>query len=441
MRRFPVRLTFAFLALASLPACDTWLGESKGAPLKGTRISVLQHAKSIEPDSGLAGVEILLPRPEDSVEWPQSGGYPSHAMHHMVLGDNLRRSWKTGVGTGSSDTRKLMSEPVVAGGRVFVMDAEARVSSFDEKKGSRIWRVNLTPKHDDDDHMGGGLAFNEGYLIATTGFGHVVALDGGNGAELWRVNLNVPMRAPPTIRAGRVFVITADNQTQALDLKTGDKLWNHAGITESASMLGGGAPAADANMVVVPYSSGELVALKIDNGNVLWTESLTTGRRTDAVASLADIRARPIIDRGRVYAIGNAGLMVAIDIRTGRRLWEAEIGSLQSPWVAGNYVFVITNDAELICMDAKSGKAFWVNPLQRWKKESDRSGPITWAGPVLASDRLIVTSSHGWALSISPYTGEVSGKEELPDPVTQTPAVANSTIFFLTTGGDLVAYR
>jgi outer membrane protein assembly factor BamB len=159
------------------------------------------------------------------------------------------------------------------------------------------------------------------------------------------------------------------------------------------------------------------------------------------VASLADIRARPIIDRGRVYAIGNAGLMVAIDVRTGRRLWETEIGSLQSPWVAGNYIFVLTNDAELTCLDAKSGKAFWINPLQRWKKEADRKGPITWAGPVLASDRLIVTSSHGWALSISPYTGEVSGKEELPDPVTQTPAVANSSIYFLTTGGDIVAYR
>jgi outer membrane protein assembly factor BamB len=134
-------------------------------------------------------------------------------------------------------------------------------------------------------------------------------------------------------------------------------------------------------------------------------------------------------------------MMVAIDLRSGRRIWEAEIGSLQSPWVAGDYLFVVTNDLEVAAIDAKTGKIRWVTPLQRWKDEEKKKGPLQWTAPVLVSDRVVTVGSHGWALALSPYTGQPIGAEEMSSGVTVTPSVAGGTLYFVTEDGDLVAYR
>ena len=300
----------------------------------------------------------------------------------------------------------------------------------------------MTPDEEDgDDLMGGGLAVDGGRLFATTSFGHIVALDPANGKALWRTKLVASLRAAPTARAGRLFVVTMDNQTHALDQATGKTLWTHTGINEGASILGSTSPAADDTLVIVPYSSGELTALRSENGTVLWSDSLASGRRTDAISGLSDIRGRPIIDRGRVFAIGHGDLMVAIDLRSGRRIWEAEVGGVQSPWVAGEYLYTITNDSEVICVEAKSGRIRCVTPLQRWKNAEKKKDPIIWAGPVLASDRLIVTSSTGMAVSLSPYTGKPQGLAEMPDGVSLPPIVANKELLFLTDEADLVVYR
>ena len=209
---------------------------------------------------------------------------------------------------------------------------------------------DLTPDNDDEGHIGGGLAYERGRVFVATGFGVVFALDAKSGEVLWSERIGIPMRVPPTVRGGRLFVVTVDNNLMALDARDGKTLWTHAGAQETASLLGGASPAEDSGIVVVPYTSGELFALRVDTGRIIWQENLASIRRTDAVASLAHIRGRPIIDRGRVIAISHAGVMAAIDLRTGRRVWTREIGGAESPWVAGNFIFTITNENELICV-------------------------------------------------------------------------------------------
>jgi len=191
----------------------------------------------------------------------------------------------------------------------------------------------------------------------------------------------------------------------------------------------------------VPYTSGELFALKVDTGRVQWQDNLISIRRTDAIAALAQIRGRPIIDRGRVIAISHAGVMAALDLRTGRRAWAREIGGTESPWVAGNYIYTITNDNELICVSREDGKILWVYGLPRFEDPRDREDPIIWTGPILASDRLIIAGSNGEALAISPYDGHLIGVVEMPDGVSVPPIVANGTVLFLANDADLVAYR
>ena len=289
--------------------------------------------------------------------------------------------------------------------------------------------------------FGGGPAFWNNRLYVATGYAQVLALDPADGKVIWRTNVSAPVHSPPTVVDGRVFAVTVENELNALDANDGRKLWSHNGIPETAGLLGGASPAAEGEVVVAAYSSGELFALRVENGRAVWSDNLASTRGSNAVAGLADIRGRPVIDRGRVFAVSHSGRMTAIDLRRGDRVWEREIASSHSPWVVGDYVFVLANDNELLCLTRDAGKVRWVRQLRRFEDEKAKSDPILWAGPVLASNRLIVLSSLGEAVSVSPYTGEVVSSQGLSSGGFLGPVVADNALYLLTDDANLSAYR
>jgi outer membrane protein assembly factor BamB len=269
----------------------------------------------------------------------------------------------------------------------------------------------------------------------------VLALDAKTGKELWRQQVAAPMRGAPTVAGDRVFAITVENQLDVLSAEDGHRLWTHSGIPETAGLLGAASPAVDGDIVVVPYSSGELFALRTENGRPLWTDNLATARPLGALSTLADIRGRPVIDRGRVFALSHSGRMVAIDLRTGDRVWEQEIGGTHGAWVAGDYIYVLGNDVDLLCLQRADGRVRWAHDLPRYEDAKKKKDPMRWAGPVLAGDKLIVVGSNGDALALSPYTGATLGQFTLPDGVFVDPVVAGGTLYVLTDEADLIALR
>jgi outer membrane protein assembly factor BamB len=238
-----------------------------------------------------------------------------------------------------------------------------------------------------------------------------------------------------------VFVISIDNKLAALAAVDGSDLWQYSGLTESAGYVGGNSPAGSNDVLVAPFSSGELVELRAENGRTVWNESLVGPRReARAFGNVADIRGRPVIDRGLVLAMGSAGTLAAIDLRSGQRVWERNIGGNQTPWVAGRFVFVVTSAADVAAVERDTGKVKWVTPLTQYVDEKRRN-PILWAGPVLASDRLLISGSTGELLALSPYTGAVTGKLDIREPLRLAPVVANRTIYILADSGRLIALR
>jgi outer membrane protein assembly factor BamB len=133
--------------------------------------------------------------------------------------------------------------------------------------------------------------------------------------------------------------------------------------------------------------------------------------------------------------------MAAIDLRSGERAWEQELGSTHSLWVAGDYVYILSNDNELLCLTRNDGKVRWVRLLPSYENEKKKKDPMTWAGPVLGGDRLIVLSSDGGAISISPYTGEPLGRDEMSAGGYFAPVIADNSLYVLTDDAELSAYR
>ncbi len=304
-----------------------------------------------------------------------------------------------------------------------------------------LWRSDLEPEDEDDGYFGGGIAYDAGRIYVSTGFARVFSLDAETGAVIWQQPVPAPVRAAPAAANGRVFVVTLDNQTVALSAEDGTQLWNHTGLQEATGLVGGASPAVSGSTVIAAYSSGEIIGLLAENGRTLWSDNLSSVTRVDPLGDIAQIRGAPVIDRGVVFAISHSGRMVAVDLRRGVRAWEARLGGVQMPWVGGEFIFVLTNDAQLVCLTRREGRIRWVRPLARFAKPETQEDPIHWAGPVLAGDRLIVAGSNRQALSISPYSGEVLGVIELPDRVFMAPVVADNSLYFLTEGGSLLALR
>lgn len=444
MRRLSTVLTLVAVVLA-LGGCSTvqgWFGPDKKVKLKGERIPVLISDENVKPDPRIQDLEVTLPSAQANTDWPQSGGNPAHAMQSLVLGDGLKQAWRSSIGSGKSTEWKHLASPVVGDGRIFTMDTDLIVAAWNPEGGSRLWETDAKLEEDvGKGDVGGGLAFADGQLYVTNNYGEALALDAKDGKILWRRALGGPTRAAPTAAGGRVFVVTADNQLHTLNAKDGTVQWTHAGLSEVTGLLGAASPAYDGGIVVVPYTSGEIYALRADNGRVLWSDTLATIRASDSVSSLADIRGNPVIDRDRVIAIGHSGRMVAIDLRSGGRVWGDQMGGITMPWVAGGFVYVITSESQLVCLTRNDGRVRWVTQLDRWEDPEKKKGGILWVGPVLAGNKLIVASSDERILALSPTSGEILNTVNAGDPVSASPIVANGTLYVLTDSGELRAYR
>jgi len=406
------------------------------------RIPILTATSSVSADPALASYRVSIPKPYTNKNWAQSGGNGVHVPQHLSLGKSLSLAWRTDVGPGNQPYERVITGPVAADGKIFAVDVKGGVSAVSVATGNVVW---LNPMDHEGEQsavaFGGGVAYRDTKLYVSSGYGEVNALDANTGVRLWTYDNIVPMRGAPTVGGDFVFVVTQDNQVIALDADTGEELWVNVGIAENAGVLGAASPAFNGETVVAGLSSGELIGMLAANGRILWQDSVSSGRRLTPLSTLTDIDGNPVIFENRAIAVSHAGRMIALDMRSGERAWESDIAGVHTPWIAGDFGYVMTVDSQLVCFAARDGRIRWVAQLQRFEDQERRRGLITWQGPVLAGDRLIITSSHGFAVSVSPYSGEVLSGVQLPAGTTVDPIVVDNTLVVLTEKGELVAYR
>ncbi len=428
--------------------------DDPNAPANEDRISVLELEErlNVAADAG----PLVLPRAYVNTAWPQADGYPTHAMQHTQATGGLNRLWRTNVGDGSNNNRRVNARPVVADGVIFTITSEGRVSAHDIDDGSEVWatRIRGDEREAAEDSMlpfigrgdrvltfGGAVSFDAGRIYAHSGGKFVVALDAATGEEVWRQTALTPFHSAPTIADGRVYLTTDDNELFALDATDGSVLWTHRSIAETARLITAPSPAVLGETVVAPFTSGEIVAFSASNGTVLWSDSLTRTGGLTPLSSINDIAASPVILGDHVYALSHSGIMAAFDMRSGERQWELPAGGLHAPSVVGNYLFIVTVDGEVVAIQRDTGQVRWITELPSFKNERRRRDRISWAGPVMAGGRLVLASSEGTLVLLDPTTGDRMEDRDVGDAVYIAPVIANETLILLTDEGRLIAYR
>ncbi len=435
---------FILLSVFSLLLVTACSGrdEDDRPPLEGDRLSIFDLEKdSAAQSSNISAAQ--LPELWANNNWPQAGGYPNHSMQNLSFAGNApQKVWKADIGEGATKKIPLTAQPIIVSGRVFTLDARSNISAFVEASGEKIWRLNIRPEKRKEAVISGGISFANNILYATSGYSEVVAINPLEGKIIWRTNIKVPSRAAPTISEGRVFVTTLNNTTYALDSLTGKILWEHESAGNTTSLLGAASPAVDEDMVIVTLSSGDIIALRVQNGSVLWSDSLSNPFRLGGISGLSDIRGLPIIDSDMVIAISYGGKMMALDKATGRRLWQRDVSSSETPWIAGQNIYITSADHALVALNRQNGSIYWTKPLPKYENEKKKKGVIHWAGPVIAGNRLMLVGSHGELLEFSATDGSLIRETALAkEGVNIAPIVANNTLYLLSNDGSLISYR
>jgi len=332
------------------------------------RISILELSETLTLAAPMPPEQIIIPDPYVNTDWPQTGGNVQHVVQHTGATGPLDRAWSIDIGEGSGRKGRVIAPPVIAGGKIFTVDARYKVSAFDEQSGNELWDFKV-----------------EAVQRESTREGKTSFMD--------------RIRDPLTFTDG-------DGSDKVL--------WSYQGIIETASMLTAPAPAVVDDVVVTPFSSGELIALRVQNGGVLWQDSLSSTARLTPLASLNDIAGGPAVADGYVIATAQSGVMTAFDLRTGQRVWS---------------------QPEL------DGTVLWIKQLENFKNEKKRKERTVWTGPILAGNRLVVGSSRGDVKMLDPRSGEIIKEMSVKAPLFVPPVIANETVYLLTDEAKLVALK
>ena len=436
------RRTALMLPLAgALSGCgffdDLFFSEKPKTP--GKRLDVMTARRGLTPDA--TPRRVTLPPPTPRPNSPQAGGTPSHEAGHPAIGDVLVQAWKAKIGEGGGYREKIMAVPVIADGRVYTMDSDGAVSAFLATDGSRLWRTETKAKDDESTNVGGGIGFDSGMLFASTGRAEVMAIDPATGKIGWRKPLPTAARAAPTIADGTLYVPTLDNQVFAIDIKDGSRRWAYQSNLVSMTVLGLPSPAVANGLVIEGFSGGDLTALGTVTGGVSWGDSLASAAGRNSLVDLSAIRGMPVVAGNQVIAVSLGGVLLALDLRSGRRLWDREVASADTPCVAGDWAFILSTDQVVAAVNRNDGHVAWATQLDQYENMVKQKDAILWTGPVLAGDRLLLGGTNKQALAVSPYTGKILGAQELSAKASYAPVIAGGTVYIVSDDGTMIALR
>lgn len=388
-------------------------------------------------------VPISLPPVVANADWTHRSGNVRHLPPHATLSAAPVRVWSVNLGKGNSRQNRITAAPVVAGGRVFAMDAEARVSGIG-MDGGLIWATDLRPDNDNSDLSGGGLAYGDGQLYATTGFGELVALDPATGAVRWRQRLGAPVAGAPAAEGGVVYAVGRDSSAWAVNAETGRVLWQLPGTPSPNGMIASAGPSVTDTAVFFPFASGEVAAALKSGGVPLWSATVAGERRGRAYAGVSDITGDAVVDGGVTYIGNQGGRTVAVNTETGERLWTAKDAAYGPVLPVGGAVFLVNDEARLVRLDAATGATVWQAEMpyyEKARKENKRVAITAHYGPVLAGGRLVVASGDGALRFFNPADGSLVGTADIPSGAASLPALAGGMLFVAGQNGQLHAFR
>lgn len=434
MPTFPLkRFALSALLCSALVACSN----SDKNRLQGERIDALQGISTYSPSPKLANTDVIIPTATPITTWAVDGQNNQNAIGNMAFNGSVKHRWKTSV-SGADDNTRLVA-PVADATNLYLMDGDHAIVAINQKTGKTLWEFEPTIPDGDDDSFGGGLALSNGRVLVATPYGKLYALDSTSGQLLWEKDGFLPLAGGATVVGNTGFVPNIDNTLLAFDTTTGEILWRHVGFRNTSALFGVSPPAYANGLLFAGYSNGELYAIRATDGITAWSEGLSSILTKEGLDTIAHVRGLPIIDNNAVFAISHSGRMLALDIASGRLIWDKNMGSANTPWLAGNMLYTTTIEGSIIAVHTSNGLVNWRTPIARFEDEKDKEDAIAWSAPVMANGQLWVVNSLGEVITLNPKDGTITATHKLGGKLYIAPMVVNDTLYIVANDGTIHA--
>lgn len=338
---------------------------------------------------------------------------------------NVVRLWSEGVG-GGTDRQYLKLAPAVAGQRLFTADSDGEVVALDASNGKTLWSKDV------DERITGGPGFGENVVLVGTGEGGVIALNADSGKKLWRSRVSSEVLSPPIKAEGTVVVRTNDGRVFGLAGDSGKRLWTYDRTVPALTLRGTSAPRVSGNIVVAGFDAGRLAALDLPTGRLLWETSIATSRGRSELERMVDIDSEPLLMDGIIYVATFQGQIAAVQLESGRIVWNREISSYAGFTADQNALYLSNDQSHVLAIDRFTGSVIW-----RQEKLHARAA----TGPASIGDYVVVGDLEGYLHWMDKGTGEfVARTEHSGARILVEPIVVGRVLYAYGSDGTLAAY-
>jgi len=433
MKRNKSILLFSILLLVFSCDKDSKYDEKKA-------VLAFENNKSYELDKSLDSQNIVFPKQKNNNNWTSSASAKNNEIENIAKNftttknskiklKNVTQYWSFYSGSFSD---KFVFAPVIFDNKVFNLDSSGVLRSFDLEQKKLIFKKRIFPRKFLKNYQNPKITYDNDVVFAIAGTNRIVAVSAKSAELVWQKDISSIPISTPLVDGDILFVATNDNKVYALNSKDGSLLWVQSGVFRSTAIFGSADLVVSQDKIIASFSSGEIYAINKKTGEVLWSNNLSVNRATDSDFYLTDIDATPVVKEKVVYAIGNGGLMMAINIDSGNYLWKKEIASIANFWLVGEYLFVITNDNKLLAINRSNGGVKWIKDLPDYKNSNKPQSKYVYNGIVVAGNKLIISRIDGHIIVASAVNGNILVQKNIAKKLFHLPIVVNDKIFFFT---------
>ena len=338
----------------------------------------------------------------------------------------IKKSWSAGLG-GGNEILRLALTPASDGTRIFAADNDGRISAFDAARGKRLWRTDTKLP------LAGGPAVGDGHVVAGSSDGFIVSLRAKDGVQEWRANVASEVLAAPAVGTQHAYVRTVDGKLIALSLADGSQAWFGQQTMPRLSVRGTGSPVLDGNQVIAGFDNGRVAAYDINDGSAVWDVLVEPPAGRTEVERLSDLNATVQVVGPDVYAVGYQGRLVTLARESGQILWSVEFSSYSGLGADLNNIYVSGASGEILAVERSSGRELW---RQNELGFRDLTAPTPFGGSVVVGD------FEGYLHFFDAATGTLQARVRADSSrITSAPLVVNDTLYVVTDGGELAAFR
>ena len=324
---------------------------------------------------------------------------------------------------GGSETFEF--SPSIMGDEVYAASSDGSLAKIDLKTGKVIWKINTGEK------LSGGVGVGVNEVTIGTSNGLLIAYD-VTGKLLWKTRLSSQVLSAPTVHEGLVIVRTSDNQIHGLNVKDGLKKWTFSRSGPPLNLRSSAGVITSDGVVYAGFPGGKLVAIREDNGTLLWEATVAQPKGVTEIERASDVTSTPVIDGMTIYTVAYQGKISAVDRVNARTLWSRDISSYTGIGIDGARIYLSHTGGAVYSLAIESGKTYW------------RQGDLLnrkLTTPLGMGDFVIVGDLEGYLHILDKETGAFLGRIQLDDEPVMRRLVEFETGKFLaqTRNGGLYA--